>query len=97
MKHKILDLPMQENDADAETIREYLHALLSTLWYEGDGFSGKRPFGNSGWRLELYTALVKAGAVLGKLDEDGCLDDVDSDEAWAMIDCAIDYLCRGEG
>jgi hypothetical protein len=50
---EILALPMGPNDADAENVREYLKALLTELWREGESFSGKRPFGNSGWEREL--------------------------------------------
>ena len=50
-------------DGDTLTIKEYLHKLLSTLWDEGESFNGKRPFGNSGWEYDIYTALVKCGAV----------------------------------
>lgn len=65
----ILDLPMQENDAGAKTVRDYLLMLLKTLWREQDGFSGKRPFGNSGWDYDLYTALVKGKAIKGSFYE----------------------------
>ena len=54
---------MQENDAGAKTIREYLIKLLKELWSEGESFSGKRPFGNSGWELELYHALANNDAI----------------------------------
>ena len=52
---EILDLPMDpdSNDAGASSIRGYLKTLLTTLMAEGEGFSGKRPFGNSGWEYEL--------------------------------------------
>ena len=53
-------------DSDAGeniTVRDYLRILLLTLWDEGEGFSGKRPFGNSGWEYELYDALMEAGYV----------------------------------
>ena len=63
----VLKLPMQENDADAETIGEYLAALLGSLIREGEGFSSKRPFGNSGWYSDLKFALVKGGAVNGSI------------------------------
>lgn len=46
-----------ENDAGAETVRDYLKALLAALWNEGEGFSGKRPLGNSGWEHELLVPL----------------------------------------
>ena len=74
---EIINAPMQENDADAKTVGEYLKKLLLTLWEEQEGFSGKRPFGNSGWDYELYTALIKCGAVDGFLDEDGYVESVD--------------------
>lgn len=45
---KILEIEMGENDADASTIKSYLLSLLTELWSKGEGFSGKRPFGNSG-------------------------------------------------
>lgn len=59
----ILNLPMQENDAQAETVRDYLKALLERVWVEQEGFSGKRPFGNSGWYWDLYLPLLDAGVV----------------------------------
>lgn len=88
----ILDIKMQPNDAGAETIRDYLKALLITLWTEGEGFSGKRPFGNSGWDWELYKALVTAMACEGELDEDGNLESVDHEEANKLIFKAIEEL-----
>lgn len=79
---EILALSMQQpNDAGAATIREYLVKLLATLWDEGEGFSGKRPLGNSCWESDLYIPLIKAGIVEGVLDEEnGWLDEI-SDEA----------------
>lgn len=59
----ILDIKMRANDAEAETLREYLKMLLWTLWNEGEGFLGKRPFGNSSWSFDLYNALADAGLV----------------------------------
>jgi hypothetical protein len=67
---EILAVPMGDNDADAATVGDYLGKLLLEVWREGEGFSGKRPFGNSGWEWELYAALGRAG-VVGGLDEDG--------------------------
>lgn len=88
----ILDIPMQPNDSGAETIKGYLKALLTELWSEGEGFSGKRPFGNSGWEYDLYKALITAKVVKGKLDEDGYLDSVDNKAANKLIFEAIDSL-----
>lgn len=70
--HEILHLPMGENDADAATVGEYLGLLLSTLWLQDEGFSSKRPFGNSDWKWAVYKAMVKAGFVPGTVyEEDG--------------------------
>lgn len=90
---EVLAIPMKAgNDADAGTIKEYLIKLLHELWSEGEGFSGKRPFGNSGWEYELYLPLVSAGVVKGKLDPEGYIQDVDTDAANAMIFDAIGAL-----
>lgn len=89
----ILDIPMEQNDANASTIREYLKALLYALWDEGEGFSGKRPFGNSGWEHDLYNALVKAGVVAGTWDEEyNCVRGVDYAKANKLIFKAIEEL-----
>ena len=52
-------------------VRMYLCSLLTTLWDEQEGFSGKRPFGNSGWEYDLYEPLIRDGFIEGELDEDG--------------------------
>lgn len=57
----VLDCPMQENDSCAHTVKDYLKALLIAVWDEGESFSGKRPFGNSGWDSDILDALVDAG------------------------------------
>lgn len=87
----ILDLPMEENDAGAATIRDYLKALLKTLWREEEGFSGKRPFGNSGWSWDVYRALVKGGAIKGQI-KDGDLIEHDQDAGDKLIYEAIESL-----
>ena len=84
----ILNLPMQDNDAGAKTIREYIVLLALTVWQENVNFSGKRPFGNSGWEYDLYAPLVKAGAVKGTFDEYGCID-IDSFEEEQKADKII--------
>lgn len=91
-KHPILDLPMQENDAGAATIRDYLKKLLSYLINSGEAFSGKRPFGNSGWEWDMHMPLVKAGLVKGQLDEDGNIIRHESDDANVLIISAINDL-----
>lgn len=61
-----------DSDAGAQlTVREYFKELLTELWTEKEGFSGKRPFGNSCWEYEVHTALAKEGFVdLGEWDEE---------------------------
>jgi hypothetical protein len=82
---QILALPMDKNDSGATTIRGYLVALLMQVWEQSDSFSGKRPFGNSSWKYELYAALVKAEFVKGIFDEDGYIEDVDTKAANHLI------------
>lgn len=89
--HQILHLPMGENDADAATIGEFLGTLLSTLWIEADGFSGKRPLGNSDWQYQVYAALIEAGYVEGEIDEYGYIEDIDDDAAEELILKAIRF------
>lgn len=89
---EVLSIEMRENDAEAATVRDYLKALVLRVWDEGEGFSGKRPFGNSGWQCDMPQALVRAGAVKGKLDDDGYLDDWDEPEADKLIRAAIAAL-----
>lgn len=69
-------IPMGKNDIGAKTIGEYFEKLLLTLWDEQEDFSGKRPFGNSGWEYDVYASLISAGIVDGSLDEEGCVDEV---------------------
>lgn len=91
----ILDLPLGDNDADAATVRDYFKAQLLTLWSEGERFSGKRPFGNSGWQCDLDDALIRAGKVKGTAgtdDEVGEVDDTERETADALIMGAIRAL-----
>lgn len=57
----VLNCPLEENDSGADTVKGYLQALLYALWAEGEGFSGKRPFGNSGWEYDLTEPLIEKG------------------------------------
>lgn len=93
----ILDLALDQNDARAETVRGYLIQLLRDLWREEEGFSGKRPFGNSGWQYEIYAPLVKAGYIAGSLDQDGYLDECDTKAADRLMDQVILALGNKSG
>lgn len=81
------------------TIREYLCALLTKLWEQGEGFSGKYPFGNSGWEYDLYAALIGAGAVEGSLDEYGRVNTMTKaakERANSIVFGLIQEMCRGK-
>ena len=93
--YEILKLPMGKNDADAKTIGEYLIKLSQECWFENEGFSGKRPFGNSGWDYEIYIALVENKAIDGIIDEDGFIESITEKEEKkgnALIRKAYDVL-----
>lgn len=91
---QVLSVPMdpEDNDAGATSVRDYLVRLLSELWREDDMFSGKRPFGNSGWQDEVYTVLIRAGLLVGSFDEDGYLDTLDTNAADQLMQQAIAWL-----
>ena len=91
---EVLDLPMipTRNDARADSVRMYLKNLLLAVWREGEGFSGKRPFGSGGWEHELYTALINGGAIEGQLDEHGFVAEIDTKAANKLIEDAIKML-----
>lgn len=89
-----LDLKFQCYDLHGEvTIREYLRELLVTLWCEGEGFSGKRPFGNSGWERDLYKPLIAACVIAGELDEHGRIEECDDGAGHNVILGLIDEMC----
>ena len=72
-------------------------ALTRMVWDHSEGFSSKRPFGNSGWQWELYRALVRSGYLAGEFDEDEELVDVDVSRCRELIFRAIDALNSTEG
>lgn len=89
----VLDTKMHSDDVDGvETIRDYLKKLLETLWAEGERFSGKRPFGSSGWEYDIYAALVKAKIIKGTLDEYDYVETCDTENANRLIFSAIKAL-----
>lgn len=89
-----LNLPL---DFDSpHTIRDYLRTLLLTLWREKEGFSGKRPFGDSGWEREIYAPLIRHKVIDGRLDENGYVDYINETEAdefvWQLIEHIFDSV-----
>lgn len=84
-----LDRDFEAHDRDGVmTYRKYFNDLLTQLFAEGESFSGKRPFGNSGWDYSLTLGLVVMGAIPG--DEDG---PEDENQANKFIFAMIDELC----
>lgn len=90
-----LDVRFDSDAGDDLTVRDYLRTLLTTLWEEGEGFNGKRPFGNSGWEYDLYSPLIAAGFITGTLDEDGGVDDYDKTQAYTFVNDCILAMCHG--
>lgn len=66
-----LEIRFDSDAGEGVTVRDYFYKLLATLWHEEEGFSGKRPFGNSGWQHEVITPLIAQGFIPGNM-EDGC-------------------------
>lgn len=81
----ILSLPVFRDGRYDGNIGDYLRALLTLVWTKREGFSGKRPLGDSGWEYDLYKPLVVAGIVSGTVDEDGDVYDIDRDAADQII------------
>lgn len=88
----ILALPMGSNDADAETIGQFIMLIGAEVFTEQEDFSGKRPFGNSGWIFGVYESLIAGKVLDGSLDEDGYLEEYDNDAGDAIIARLFDYL-----
>jgi len=85
----VLDFRTDMWDLPECTIREYLVALAQGVWHEHEGFSGKRPFGNSGWKTDVMFALADGGFITGERDEDGNWCDADWDAGEEIIKAAF--------
>ena len=79
-------------DLDLCTIRHYLVELAKQCWIEEECFGGKRPFGNSGWKWDVYGALAEGGFITGTKDEDGNWDDMDRVAGDAIIAACFEKL-----
>jgi hypothetical protein len=95
--NRVLHVTMDDDDSGATTIRGYLCALAAAVWREGEGFSGKRPFGNSGWQWDVYAALVKTDLIAGTFDEYGGLENADTTKGDQLIEAAIRALAQQPG
>lgn len=72
------------------TIREYAKELVCKLIEEGEGFSSKRPFGNSSWDFDMFKILLQHGYVGGTYDEDNDeIVEIDPNAAAKVITNAI--------
>ena len=95
-----LNSRVTSGDLEGATVREYFEKLLLTLWIEGEGFSGKRPFGNSGWEYDVIYPLIECGYILGEVikDENGYIEDVDYNTRSAnkKILELIRFMCKIE-
>lgn len=68
---EVLDLEVSVDGFEG-TIGRFFIELICKVWNEQDCFSGKRPFGNSGWDYPILKAIVKAGFVDGAtVDDEG--------------------------
>lgn len=77
------------------TIREYLKELLIKVWKEGESFSGKRPFGNSGWEQDLYRPLALAGYIEAYIEEEDGYTEIDITDESAAHDFVLQLIERG--
>lgn len=95
--YHISRLPMRNSSSfEGETIGSALKLLLSTLWEEQEGFSGKRPFGNSDWDTDFMEALVFGNVIWGVFDEEGvCLETYERDDGHKVIAALIKSMTFG--
>jgi hypothetical protein len=77
---------------NVHTVKEFLEQLLLTVWTEEEEFSGKRPFGNSGWKQDIAVALIEGKVIDGELDEDGYIEDYDRYEFETLMKNLIAYV-----
>ena len=96
---EILNLTI-DGDFGKGTIRAYLKDLLKKVIIEQEGFSGKRPWGNSGWIDQFQIPLVEAGLIHGVVseyeDDYWELDSADDEETEALLLRLIDHIFEAE-
>jgi hypothetical protein len=87
-----LDLEFEDRDIGPTTIRGYMKELLAALLSQEESFSGKRPFGNSGWHGGIAFPLIKAGLLKGEIDEDDYAHGYDDDEYEELLMDLVEAL-----
>jgi hypothetical protein len=86
------------NQNGGKTWADWVHGVLSTLEREVDGFSGKRPFGDSGWHTSLCIGLLTVRPDIAisdpTFDEDGYIQEfeIDYDKVSSAWEDVLDYL-----
>lgn len=91
----VFSIAMRENSARATTVGDYLVRLLGDAWKYGEEFDGKRPFGYSGWKYEVYNALADAGLIRARRDADGAWDwSSDDQSAVSAVDEIVAVAIR---
>lgn len=82
---KVLAYRYEGWDLSTCSIQFYLIELAKRCWTYEEGFSGKRPLGNSGWKYDVYFALAEGGFIKGKKNEHHDWEDIDVDLADQII------------
>jgi len=86
-------LPLEEDGPVVGTIQDYLECLLTEVWQRGESFSGKHPFGDSGWEYDLYWPLVRGGAIKGTIDEEyGDVHIESTEEGHELVEMLIEHI-----
>lgn len=99
---QVFNCPMVENPNypgelpnDAPTVGVFLTTLLEQLWKNRASFDSKRPYRDSEWELDVYSALGKAGLVECTFDENGYIEEVDTKLADELVTEVISELSPG--
>lgn len=94
-KTEILNLKFASRDLGKEcSIRDFLKELLITLWQEEEMFSGKRPFGNSGWKSDIEKTLIENKIISGKFDEDYYIEEYDDEKSDKLMKKLINHIFK---
>lgn len=90
--NKILNMEFFSKDFGGKiTLKKYFVAMIEIFWNDPKDFNGKRPFGYSCRQDDLHQALIKNKFVEGKIDEEGCIDELDFKEAGKVIAEALEF------